>query len=1045
MFLGNAFSMKRVATNPKDIIGRQQVIVSGTVTSAADGQPIPGVNVLVKDVQGVGTTTNFDGKYTITVPSSNSILLFSYVGFKQVEVEVGDKSSIDITLESDVNTLEDVVVVGYGKQKKESVVGAISQVKGETLQRAGGVTNLGQALSGNVPGLVVSSSTGMPGEETPNLLIRAQTTWNNSSPLVLVDGVERPLGDVDISSVENISVLKDASATAVFGVRGANGVILITTKRGKVGKAAINVRANTTAKTISRLPNKYDVYDALMLKNRIVEYELGAFPEEGGVWAYINPQSFIEQYRNQTTQEQRERYPNIDWQDYLFKDFAMSYGANVNLQGGSEAVQYFSSLDFVNEGDLFKEFNSNKGYQPKFSYNRVNTRTNLDFQLTKSTEFSVNLFGSYGIRTSPNGVGVDGVGQYVAGAYNMPGDAYYPQYSDGSWGFYYPERSGTVTQNSALLFANSGVRQQISTRFSTDFILKQDLGFLVEGLSVRGMLSWDNRFAEGGRGVTDNTNAVLKWIDPKTGIAYSDPDQTIDGTTQFDWVPAVNWTTSGGSIQNGSTYRGLNYNVQLDYVNTFAAIHDFTAMGRFMRQEQSYGSTIPSYREDWIFRTTYSFDRKYFIEYNGAYNGSEKFGPDYRFGFFSSGAAGWAISEERFMDSLDFINTLKLRASYGKIGDDGGGNRFIYRDLWSYGNTTRLGVVPGAGEESPYTWYRQSQVGNPEIHWETVTKKNLGLEFSVLDNMISGSVDVFEELRNDILLSGDRRAVPSYFGVSPPTANAGRVKGTGYEVELHYNNYINDNLRMWVDLIFTRAKNEILYADDPELLPNYQKNQGFANGQAESNISNGYYNTYDQLYGSTPFNTNDTKIPGSYYIVDFNADGVIDQDDVVPYGYSGSPQNTYNLNLGFEWKGLRVFTQFYAVNNVNRWVGQGSFNRPFLNNAYDIGSFWSPENSYADSPLPRLVSNINGAYLGEQFMYDGSYVRLKNAEISYSFNKELSKKFGFSTMRVFINGNNLWLWSNMPDDRESTLAGGVYVNTAYPTVRRYNLGINVSF
>lgn len=1018
----------------------RQLVVTGVVRDV-DGNPIMGANVVEKGTNN-GTLTDLDGGYRLSLISQKPVLVFTFVGFIDNEVSVDTQTVIDVVLEESLTSLDEVVVVGYAKQKKESVVGAISQVKGETLQRTGGVTNLGMALTGNIPGLVTTSSTGMPGEETPNILIRAQTTWNNSAPLVLVDGVERPISDVDINSVETLSVLKDASATAVFGVRGANGVILITTKRGQVGKATISVNLNTTAKTISQLPGKYDAYDAFMLKNRIVEYELGSFPEEGGVWAYINPQAYIENYRNQTTQEQRERYPNIDWSDYLFKDIAFSHGANINIRGGSEAVKYFSAVDYVSEGDLFKEFGNGQGYQSKFAYTRANTRTNLDFQLTKTTTFSVNLFGSYGIRTSPNGVGVDGVGNYVSGAYNMPPDVFYPQYSDGSWGFYYPERSGVVTQNSAKEFATSGVQQNINTRFSTDFIFRQDLGFILEGLDLQATLSWDNRFNEGGRGITGGTGARLKYIDPKTGIAYSDPDQAIDINTQFDWVPAANWGTSGGGV--GGTNRALNYNAQLNYGKTFSDDHNVTLMGRFMRQESSGGSDIPTYREDWVFRSTYNFKERYFAEYNGAYNGSEKFGRDFRFGFFSSGAIGWTITQEKFMENVKFLDLLKIRASYGKIGDDSGGGRFIFQDQWAYGGNSQLGTVPGAGETSPYTWYRQTQVGNPDIRWETVTKKNLGLEFGIFKNLFSGSVDVFHDLREDILLNGNDRAVPSYFGVTPTTANIGRVEGKGYEIELHFNKTFSNGWRIWSDIAFTKAKNVILEADDPQLLPGYLKRAGYANGQATSYLSNGYYNTYDELYGSTPFDQNDTKIPGIYNIVDYDGDGVI-QNDRVPYAYSGSPQKTYNFTAGFEWKGIRAFAQFYAVNNVSRNVTYTGFSRPFLNTAYDNGSYWSPENMNPDTPLPRLISNLNGNYVGDRFMYDGSYVRLKNVEISYSFKSEFAKKLGFKAMRVYVNGNNLWMWTNLPDDRESSVAGGVYVNSAYPTVKRYNLGLNVNF
>lgn len=1012
----------------------QQIIITGTVTSAEDKMPIPGVTVTLKEDNKIGVITDFEGKFRISVPSSNATLVFSSIGYQNIEKSVKGQSVINVIMSSSETSLKEVVVVGYGKQTKQSVVGAISQVSGDVLKRTGGVTDLSSALTGNVPGLVTLSSSGQPGEETASLLIRARTTWNNSGPLVLVDGVERPIKDVDINSVETISVLKDASATAVFGVRGANGVILITTKRGKEGKAQISVGLNTTAKTIAGLVDKYDAYDALVLKNRIVEYELSTSP---AAWSYINPQAYIENFRNQTTQEQKERYPNVDWVDYLFKDMAMSYGANVNVSGGSGAVKYFAAVDYISEGDLFKKFNSGKGYQSKFGYDRFNTRTNLDFQLTKSTAFKVNLFGSYGVRSSPLGVnpGDYDLTRLVSGAYNTPPDVFYPQYSDGSWGFYYPNPAGTVTQNSALIFANGGYRDKINTRFSTDFILHQDLDFILKGLNMEATLSWDNQFQENGRGVADSGNLRLKWIDPKTGVSWGDAEQVLDPSTQFDWVPAISWSTQGGSIDNNVTYRGLNYNAQLNYANTFNDKHNLTLMGRAMRSEQSGGGSIPSYREDWIFRTTYNFDKRYYIEYNGAYNGSEKFDKNYRFGFFSSGAAGWLVTEEKFMKNVKFLNMLKLKASYGKIGDDGGGGRFIYQDIWRYGNTSPLGLVPGAGRSSPYTWYTQTQVGNPDIHWEVVTKKNFGVEFEAFDHVVSGSVDVFNDFREDILLNGGSRAVPSYFGAVAPIANIGKVKGKGYEVELHFNKRLPNSWRVWTDVAFTKATNVIVEADDPQLKPAYQKLAGYPIDQYRSNLTNGYYNTFDELYGSTPFNS-DQKIPGGYNIVDYDGDGTI-FNDAVPYAYAERPQITYNFSPGFEWKGLRVFAQFYGVTNATRFINQSSFDQAFLNNVYDAGSYWSPENTNPDTPLPRLI-NKNGNEMGQRFIYDASYLSLRNAEISYTFSSKFVEKLGFKMLRIYVNGNNLAKWTKQPDNRES--GGG----NAYPTVKRYNLGLNIN-
>ena len=374
----------------------QDITVKGTVKDA-NAEPLIGATVIVKGNSALGTVTDFDGNFTLKVPSEAATLVFTYVGMTSREIVVGKQRVINVVL-NDNTQLNEVVVVGYGQQKKASVVGAITQTTGETLQRAAGITDIGAALTGNLPGVITTASSGIPGEEEPQIVIRGASSWNNSAPLVLVDGIERPMSSVDIQSVATISVLKDASATAVYGVKGANGVILITTKRGAEGKAQIGVSANAIMKIPSKLPDKYDSYDALVARNVAVEHELNLNPES---FAYMKPLSFIQNYRNQTTVEQRERYPNVDWQDVMFKDYAMSYNANLNVSGGTKFVKYFASVDFMTESDLFKSFPTGRHYDRSISFNRVNVRSNLDFNITKTTVFKVNIAGSNGKQKSP--------------------------------------------------------------------------------------------------------------------------------------------------------------------------------------------------------------------------------------------------------------------------------------------------------------------------------------------------------------------------------------------------------------------------------------------------------------------------------------------------------------------------------------------------------------------------------------------------------------------------------------------------------------------
>lgn len=1017
-------------------LAQDRITVKGVVVDGK-GETVIGASVVVKGNNSIGTISDLDGNFVLAVPNDKVTLIVSFVGMVTKEVKPNGQKMLKVTLEDDSQQLEEVVVVGYGQQKKASVVGAITQTTGKVLERAGGVSDIGAALTGNLPGVITTQGTGMPGEEEPKIVIRGASSWNSSDPLVLVDGIERPMSSVDISSVQSLSVLKDASATAVYGVKGANGVILVTTKRGTEGNAKIDVGFNATLKSPSKLPNKLDSYDALMARNVAVEHELALTPES---WSYIRPQAFIENYRNQTSIEQMERYPNVDWQKALFKDNAMSYNANLNISGGTAFVKYFAAADYVHEGDLFRVYGNGRGYNSGYGYDRINVRSNLDFNITKTTVFKVNLAGSNGIRKAPwsNSDNSEwAIGQQWSGAYNIAPDVFLPQYSDGSWG-YYPNISNV--SNSAANLALGGTMQTTTTRINTDFALEQDLKFITKGLSARAMVSWDNVFVEFKRGINDLFNdAQGKWINPETGQIYQSHD--FESNNGFDWMQGVNWATSPGEVDNNATVRNLYYQAQLNWARDFGK-HSVTAMGMFSRQENAQGSVMPTYREDWAFRTTYNYANKYFIEYNGAYNGSEKFSKENRFAFFNSGAIGWMISEEKFLKSLKFIDMLKVRASYGEIGDDNLGNpfdssrRWLYMTQWAYGGKTKMDLNQ---TESIYSWYRESAIGNQNVKWETVKKLNIGVDYSILSGLFAGSLEFFRDDRSDILVWGTDRSVPSYFGSTPPTLNVGRVRTTGYELELRVNKTLANQLRLWGNFSMTHAKNEVLKKDDQALRPNYQKSAGYSIGQYTSYIDGGFIQNYDQLYGSPAHDSNDAhKLPGDYYIVDFNGDGVVDNKDQAPYGYSGTPQNTFNATIGFEWKGISAFVQFYGVTNVTRDVALTSFGSK-LNTVYDMGTWWSKETPNADVVVPRW-SSTPSYNSGTQGLYDGSYIRLKNAEVAYTFDKGWIKKMGINNLKIYLNGNNLWLWTRMPDDREANLSGAGFLG-AYPTVKRYNLGI----
>lgn len=830
---------------------------------------------------------------------------------------------------------------------------------------------------------------------------------------------------------------KDASATAVYGVRGANGVILITTKRGTEGKAKIEATVNMSMKVVSKLPGTLHSADALYVRNQAIEHELGLSPDS---WTKITPAAILEKYRNPASLEESERYPDVDWQDEVFRKSAMSYNPAVNISGGTKFVNYFASVDFLHEGDLFRQWDNNRGYKAGYGFNRINMRSNLDFTLSKTTKLKANLFGSRGEKQGPWNVADNSFAatQLWQAAYSAPRDAFLPRYSDGTWGYYPADTQGAP--NSIVNLAIAGVEKATTTRINTDFTLEQDLSFITKGLKAMATVSWDNVFIETDRGINDLFHDTqFKWINPDTGEAVY--KQSIQGNTNFDFQEGIKWTTSGGKMNNNATYRHLFYQGQVYWGRKFG-LHDITAMGVFNRNETSTGSEFTHYREDWAFRTTYNYADRYFFEYNGAYNGSEQFSKDNRFAFFNSGAIGWMVSEEKFFQPIrKYVDMLKIRYSYGEVGDDFVPARWLYATQWAYGGTIHQGLNE---DSSPYTWYKEASVGNPDVHWEKAIKQNLGIDYSFFGGLIAGNLEFFHEKRRDILVTGGSRSVPSYFGVTAPTANLGRVRTTGYELEMRVNKVLANQMRLWGKFNMTHAKNKVLKFDDPVLLPAYQKSTGYAIGQDHANLTTGFANTWDDVIGMTPYNTNDNqKLPGQYDVIDYNADGVIDTNDSAPYGYTGTPEYTYNATLGWDWKGWSVYVQFYGVRDVNRYVGFNSLNGN-LDTVFDEGSFWTKDNTSADAPMPRWNSTPS-YYDGTRFHYDGSYIRLKNAEIAYTFVGGWVSKLGLQSMRVFLNGNNLWVYSHMPDDRESNFAGtGLATQGAYPTVRRFNLGVKIN-
>jgi len=1030
--------------------------ISGKVIDGK-GEPIPGATIMIKSTT-IGVVTDSDGNFAFQVPVGSKVLSVSFVGYKTQEIEIGNKATFKVIMEEVTVGVDEVVVVGYGVQKKESIVGSIVQTTNEELKRSGNVTDLKQALTGQLPGITTITSSGEPGgtgtgESATSIFIRGRNTWNGGQPLILVDGVERSMDNIDVSEVESISVLKDASATAVFGVKGANGVILITTKRGSISKPKLSFSYNATALTISKLPQKLDSYNALLLKNEIIERET-VLNETS--WADYTPLQIINHFRLPQTPTDAFIYPNVNWTDALFSDFSLSHRAALNVQGGTNFVSYFGSVTYLHEGDMFKQYENNKGYKPNYNFDRLNFRSNLDFKLTKTTKLQVNLSGYFSQKNTSNSYhNTNSSSNPIAwaSAYQFPPDVYLPQYPDGRWGASY-KLPAEQLQNPVALIYNTGIIENRETELNADFALEQKLDFITEGLSTKLSVFYDNNIQTQGN-LYDAGNAVR----PESGsnvpqkivdwALYTGPDQDPSeyifdvpsaGSNQFDWIIRP-WNVVQESLGSG-IMRRMMYQFQINYARGFGH-HNIGAMALVKREEYASGSEFKHFREDWVSRVTYDYDTRYLFELNGAYNGSEKFGPGYRFDFFPSLALGWYISNEKFF-KIDWINKLKIRYSTGLVGDDQGGGRWLYDSQYSYGGAARMNQ--DASQTSTYTWYKESVVGNPDIHWEKARKDNYGLEIGLLDNMFAINYDYFTEDRTDILLSGgSRSSIPPYFGATAPSANVGAVKSNGHEIEMKFEKRTNFNLHYWANLSFTHTENTITKRDDPALLDSYLKQEGYSIGQSRTLVRAGFYNNWDEIFASVPTETNDlAKLPGYYNLLDFNGDGYIKStEDQVPYGYSEVPQNTYNCTLGADYKGFSLMVQFYGVNDVSRYVPLSdfvSYQDVIFNHALD---YWSKDNPDASSYLPRWKTQ--GQNIGDYFLFDGSFVRFKTAEIAYNLQDKLIKKLGLSSLRIYLNGNNLYLWSKLPDDREAAWTGGSANQGAYPTPKRFNLGIDLTF
>jgi len=1026
-FYGNLTQIKNnLPTYSKKLVKT----LSGKVTDAESGEGLPGVNVLVKETT-VGTVTDIDGNYRLTVNDDVTTLVFSSIGYTTEEVAIGGRTVINLELVPDIQSLSEVVVIGYGEQKRESVVGSIVQASGEELLQSGGVNTVGQALTGRLPGVISITSSGRPGAENPEIYIRGRSTWNGSGqPLILVDGIERSMNDININDIEKISVLKDASATAVFGVKGANGVILITTKRGKEGKPQLSISANSTVKTPSKLPQKLNAYDGIQVVNDAIVREVSAIEES---WADYTPMGILNKYRNPANQYERERYPDVDWANVALKDYALDHKLNLSIRGGTEFAKYFGALAYQHVGDIFDgdKYDNGRTYTPNFAYDRFNYRSNVDFDITSTTKVSVNLSGYYGIQQANDG----DMRLVYSSLYGMAPSLFYPIHEDGTYG----KDPANIwdTTNPLMVMTTKGAVQNHRIQVNTDFMLEQKLDFLLDGLLFRGRLAYDNNF-EGQGGVKESNpggmdNVVYKrYLDNGEELYITPP-----GDNQFDFAIQP-WYYDAVDIWAPS--RRLFYQLSLNYNHSFGERHNTDVLLLMNREEYAEGSMFPRFREDWVARVQYNFAEKYFLDVNGAYNGSEKFGPGYRFELFPSVALGWMLSNEPFLKSKSWLDMFKLRGSYGKVGDDNVSSRWGYISQWASGGSAYMNNSNPWNGRSPYTYYREDVIGNPDLHWETSTKLDVGFELAVLNNMLTVDFDVFKEDRNDIIVVGSNRSVPSFLGFNAPDLNVGRTTVSGYELAVGFNRYLNPDLKLWANMAFTRAQDEILFREEPELKDAHLKTEGFPIDLIKRPINADLMTSWDDVYMSVPLvNDMQYRRPGYYDQVDFNSDGRHDGNtDSAPYGFPIRPQNTWNLTAGTNYKNLSLMVQFYGAYNATKQHTVWDFHKFTPLYFEHSTNYWTMDNPGGDQVLPSWKGGAStDAYRN---YFDASYVRLKNVEVAYTFAGRNGGSY-----RVYVNGNNLFLWSHLPDDRETNGSGESHVRGDYPTFRRFNIGFDINF
>ena len=1041
-------------------------LYKGKVVDDRTSEPLVGATVKVKGST-IGTITDIDGNFALDIPDNISPIVFevSYMGYASKEAAPAKTTGFTIRLAEDSQTLEEVQIIAYGKQSKMSVTAAISSIDTKELLKSpsGSVAN---ALSGAVTGLSSIQPSGQPGAENPSIYIRGTGSLSDelSKPLILVDGVERSFFQMDSHEIESITVLKDAASTAVFGVRGANGVVLVTTRRGVSGKPVISLNSSFGLTQALRNLKGVDSYTYATLYN---EAQLSDNPSLTESQLGFSP-FVIDMFR---TNEDPIMFPNVDWNDYLFKNLAWQTQHNLTLSGGGERFRYFVSLGYLLQDGMLKQLG--ESYDPNYQYKRFNYRSNVDIDITKSTLLKVNIGGHVGAKREPR---TDELWRKVL--WSTPFSS--PGIVDGKLiSNIYSNRYISIGERSCPLdyYYNYGYNVDTDNVLNLDLALEQKLDFITPGLSMNIKGAYNTNYnvkaSRTPSGADSMCTPIYLGSIETPGMDFWDPrfDRTI--VYQTDGVSGLHEQMSyGEEVGRGRNWYG---EFSLNYSRSFGD-HDVSALFLYNQSKKYYPETkidgkvfymdIPTAYVGYVGRMTYAYKKRYMVDLNAGYNGSENFAPDKRFGFFPAVSAGWILSEEKFMKKQKVIDFLKLRASYGIVGNDKMENaRFLYmagawsgyntvakgQGSWQFGKDGGTGLLPDAKENT---------MGNPDVTWEKVAKQNYGIDLKMFDSRLSLTADVLFEKRKDILST--RNTLPAITDINLPKINLGKVNNHGYELSLGWNDRAG-KVDYWLKANVSYAKNKIIYMD--EVVPNepYMAETGRSTGLTYGYIFDRFLQKDDfDADGNLKKDENGRQIlpqmalgtprPGDALFKDLNGDGVINGDDKTRFGYAERPDYVFGFLGGLKWKNFEFSMQWTAAMNASR-ILDGEYRNAFgSTNSRMLLKFladgrWTEENP--NSRFPRLTFMNKSHYLqtSDLWLMNGSYLRLKTAEISYTLpQKDFLKKVGIESVRFYCNGYNLLtLFSDLNDidiDPEGVTDGG---NNNYPNIRIYNFGVNISF